>query len=394
MAARGAEIQHQATSDWDPYDPAFRADPFPTYARFRRECPVGWCRRYGGFWVVSRYRDVFELARDSEAFCSARGVVIPPFPFEGRALPMEADPPEHDGLRKILMSDFSANTTAAREAMIRDGARELIDGFAQARGADLSEQYAKLLPTAVICRLLAIDELGGEFQQWAERIVYDRTGDPGRVRAAAHAIFGFFQRLIPERRRHPGDDFISVLLRAEVEGEQLSDKTVLDFCWFLLIAGLDNTAFTIRNLLLQIDRLPGLRAALLEAPERIPTAVEETLRMFSPVWGLARTATRGVAVGGQRIAEGERVLLLFASADRDEEEFPEPDRFLLGRTPNRHLAFGIGRHRCLGAHLARLEVRVAVEEILQRLPDYQVTGEVGWNELGPLPVRFSASGAS
>ena len=376
-----------AIESWDPYDETFRADPFPTYARFRSECPVGRSEEYGGFWAISRYSDIFDVIRDVDTFSSGQGVTIPPLPFKGRALPMESDPPEHDALRMILARDFAPNAVKAREPMLRQTARELIDTFAHKGEADFSEDYAKILPTAVICQLLAVDFLGGEFQHWAEQIIYDRK-NPELGEQAARSIFAYFKELIPKRRQNLGDDFISRLLTAEVNGKPLDDETVLDFCWFLLIAGLDNTAFTIRNLLLQIDRKDWLRQALLEDPSQIPAAVEETLRLYSPVWGLARTATRDSNLRGEKISEGDKMLLLFASADRDGEEFPDPDEFVLGRTPNRHMAFGMGRHRCLGSHLARLEVRVGVEEILQRLPDYEVTEAVSWNEMGPLPVRF------
>lgn len=380
-----------AIERWDPYDASFRADPFPTYAKFRRECPVGRSEEHGGFWAVSRYADIFDMTRDAETFSSADGVTIPPFPFKGRALPMESDPPEHDAFRKILTKEFTPNAVRAREPMMRKMATELIDEFLPAGRADFSEDYAKLLPTAVICQLLDIDYLGSEFQNWAEQIIYDRK-NPELGKQAAESIFDFFKDLIPRRRENLGDDFISALLRAEVGGKPLDDATVLDFCWFLLIAGLDNTAFTIRNLLLQIDNNDWLRKTLLAEPGKIPAAVEETLRLYSPVWGLGRTATKDRAFKGQKIAKGDKLLLLFASADRDEAEFPDPDKFVLGRAPNRHMAFGMGRHRCLGSHLARLEIRVAVEEILQRIPDYQVTEAVGWNEMGPLPVSFAAGG--
>ncbi len=199
----------------------------------------------------------------------------------------------------------------------------------------------------------------------------------------------FFDEIIPRRRAHPGSDFISTLLAAKVDGKPLGDREIMDFCWFLLIAGLDNTAFTIRNLLLQISASDSLRERLIREPARIAEAVEEVLRLYSPVWGIARTATRDTEIDGQPIAAGERVMMLLASADRDEAKFPEPDRFVLGRKPNVHVAFGVGKHRCLGTHLARLEIRVAVEEVLRHLPDYLVVGEVGWNGMGPLPVSYT-----
>jgi len=146
--------------------------------------------------------------------------------------------------------------------------------------------------------------------------------------------------------------------------------------------------------LLQISNSEELRKELIADPDKISDAIEEVLRLYSPVWGIARTATKDTELKGQQIAAGDKVMMLFASADRDEEEFPEPDKFVLGRTPNRHMAFGMGAHRCLGSHLARLEIKVAVEEFLQLFPDYQVIGDVDWNNMGPLPIALSATAES
>ncbi|MDP6810426.1 MAG: cytochrome P450 [Pseudomonadales bacterium] len=375
---------------WDPYDKTFREDPFPTYARFRETTPVGHCPAYGGFWALTSYEDVFEAARDWRTYSSADGVTIPPFPFEAKALPMESDPPEHQAMRMILMPHFAQHVVREREGLVRDRARELLDGLAGREQVDLSEAFAKPLPTAVICELLDIEDLTGEFQDWAETIIYERD-DPEAGKQAVENILSYFRELIPKRRATPGDDFISVLVKAEIEGNPLEDATVLDFCWFLLIAGLDNTAFTIRNLLLQMAQMDWLREALIEDPSRIPDAVEETLRLYSPVWGIARTCTRDTTLAGRNLADGDRIMLLFASADRDPDQFPDPNEFKLGRAPNNHVAFGTGRHRCLGSHLARLEIRVAVEEFLARYPNYALTEPVGWNEMGPLPVTLNPS---
>ncbi len=380
------------THDWQPYDSDFRKDPFPTYKRFREQCPVGWVKAHEGFWAVSRYDDIFAIARDPVTFCSGEGIAIPPMEYDGRALPMESDPPEHTDLRQILAAELTPKAVLEREPMVRESARKLVADISELGETDICERYAKLLPTTVICQLLDIE--GDEaklqdLQEWTEEIVYERS-DMASARQASNNIVAFFNELIPRRRENLGNDFISKLLTAEVNGKPLSKQDIMDFCWFLLIAGLDNTAFTIRNVLLQIGNSDELRQQLIEDPARIPDAIEEVLRLYSPVWGIARTATRDTEVNGQPVEAGQRVMMLFASADRDGEQFPDPDRFVLGRTPNRHMAFGMGRHRCLGSHLARLEIRVAVEELLKHLPDYRVTGEVEWNTMGPLPIEFTA----
>lgn len=379
------------TQNWQPYDSEFRDNPFPTYEKFRSECPVGWVNAHDGFWAISRYQDIFQVARDPETFCSGQGIAIPPMEYDGRALPMESDAPVHAEYRQILAAELMPNAVSEREPMLRKSARKLLADISELGETDISERYAKLLPTTVICQLLDIegDEANlQELQEWTEEIVYERK-DAHSARQASDNIVEFFKELIPQRRQNLGDDLISKLLTAEVNGKPLSDQEIMDFCWFLLIAGLDNTAFTIRNVLLQISNSDDLRQTLIEDPSRIPDAIEEVLRLYSPVWGIARTATKDTEVAGQSISAGDRVMMLFASADRDGDEFPDPDTFELGRSPNRHMAFGMGKHRCLGSHLARLEIRVAVEEMLKHLPDYTVSGDVNWNTMGPLPVSFT-----
>ena len=379
------------THNWQPYDGEFRKDPFPTYKDFRERCPVGWVNAHEGFWAVSRYEDIFAIARDPETFCSGEGIAIPPMEYDGRALPMEADAPEHTELRQILAAELMPKAVGEREPMLRKSARKLLADISELGETDICERFAKLLPTTVICQLLDIQEDEAKLQalqEWTEEIVYERS-DMDSARQASDNIVAYFKELIPRRRENLGDDFISKLLVAEVHGEPLSDQDIMDFCWFLLIAGLDNTAFTIRNVLLQISNSDELRQQLMDDPSRIPDAIEEVLRLYSPVWGIARTATKDTEVNGQAIEAGQRVMMLFASADRDGDEFPNPDEFVLGRTPNRHMAFGMGKHRCLGSHLARLEIKVAVEEVLKHLPDYKVEGDVEWNTMGPLPVSYT-----
>jgi len=379
-----------ALSEWVPYDPEFRADPFPTYKTFRDECPVGRVTEHGGFWAVSRYEDVFKVARDHETFISGEGISIPPMPFEGRALPMEADPPEHDALRKLLVPFLAPRAVAELEPMIRKTAKDLISSFIEKGEADLSEEFAKPLPTVVICRFLGIDPDEGDFQAWAETIVYDRNDDQAGIDAHGK-IVEFFRELLPARRAHPGDDIVSKLAQAEIDGEPLSDDVILDYCWFMVIAGLDNTAFTIRNIMLQIGQNAELRQTVLSNLDRIDDVTEEVLRLYSPVWGIARTVAKDTELAGQKMSKGDKVMMLYASADRDEREFPNPDTFELGRSPNRHMAFGMGRHRCLGSHLARLEIRVGVEELLKAIPNFQLADQVGWNEMGVLPVKLNTT---
>ena len=194
--------------------------------------------------------------------------------------------------------------------------------------------------------------------------------------------------MLPARRANPGDDLVSLVLQARIDGQPFDDDTVIDFCFFLLIAGLDNTNFTIRALLQQIAMDHDLRKRLVDDPSLIDAAVEEALRYFSPVIALGRTARTDASLGGCPVHQGDKVLMMFGCANRDPAEFENPDAFDIDRFPNRHVAFGVGPHRCLGSNLARTEIAVAIEEVLKVLPDFELAGEVDirWDDLGPLLV--------
>ena len=382
-------------TDFDHNSRDFRADPIPVYKRLRA-AGVGRSTHYGGMWVASKYEDVQTVSYDVENFSPAHGTMIPPM-GDRPLLPMESDPPLHTQYRKILIKRFSPQAIKEWVPIIRDTARGLLDELLVSPPCDLSLGYAKLLPTAVICRMLGI-EFKPEFQKWVEDTVYRRISHPQAAKAATEKIYAMFTELLPERRRKLGDDLISLVLTAEIEGERLSEEVVLDFCNFLLVAGLDNTNLTIRALLhrLAIDRT--LQRRLVGDRSLIDAAVEEALRFFSPVTALGRHAVNDASLGGCPVRKGEKVLMLFACANRDPKEFDDPDTFNIDRFPNRHVAFGVGLHRCLGSNLARAEVAVAIEEVLNVLPEFSLAAgaETRWDDLGPLLVvpGSKAEGAS
>jgi cytochrome P450 len=378
---------------FDPLDWEMRRNAPATYAAMRERCPVARSTSWGGFWTVARYEDVFAAARDPATFSSASGVLIPPLASDAQLLPMESDPPFHSDLRRALIGFFSPRQIEPLEPLVRRLADDLLDPVLTEGIHDLSRDYAWRIPTAMTCHLLGLTELD-QFHEWAEQIVYGRGEDSASSAAASRAAWSYIDGVVEARESRPGTDLISTVLGVRVRGRRLSRKEAVDTVFFLFLAGLDNTAFAIRASLLSLAEDRSLRERLREEPALLSSLVEEWLRLSSPVPGLCRLTTRDVEIGGVVVPAGERVFLLWGSANRDPQEFADADALIADRLPNRHMAFGVGIHRCLGAPLARLEIRVAVEQVLTRARDLDFDFELTASEqvepigLGPLPIRF------
>jgi cytochrome P450 len=383
----------ELAASFDHNDHVMRRRCGEVYASLRAGCPVFWTEAWGGYWVASRYEDVYEAARDPERFASAPGVMIPPVGHGRPLLPMESDPPDHLAYRELLLPRFAPAAVARLESDVREFAASLVDGVADAGRADLYETLAKPLPLLMITRLLGI-ERDDQFWEWVELLMYGRVEgvDAATVIATAGALYDFLADQLDERRAAPGDDLLSLLLEGNVNGRPYTQDEILDLAFFLVIAGIENTAFSIRATLRHLAVRPGDRAALAAEPALINNVVEQSLRLYAPVTGLSRTVTGETSLGGRQLRAGDRLLLLFGSANRDETVFEDADEFHLDRRDGRHVAFGIGPHRCVGSHLARLEVRIAVEELLKRVPDFELAGpDLGWGTAGPLDVVWEAA---
>jgi cytochrome P450 len=368
------------TLDFNPYDPELHQDPYPVYRRLRDGFPV-YHNPDLRFWTLSRYHDVLEALRTPDVFISGRGVMVGGSGDDGQPagipLLITTDRPRHTQLRSLVSRAFTPRRIAGLEPRVRAIARSLLDDVAGRREFDLVEEFSGPLPTIVIAELLGVP---AEDQKWfKEKSNAVAEFDPTRPGATEQDMgpaieLGTYLAEVLERRRHePRDDLVSALLAAEIDGERLSEPELIGFAFLLLVGGNETTTNLISNAAIQLDRHRDQRRLLLEDPGRIPTAVEEFLRYDSPVQGLGRTTTAPVTLHGVTIPEGARVLLLFGSANHDERKIADPECFDVLRDPNPHLAFGFGAHFCLGANLARLEARVAFEELLARLPDYRMT---------------------
>jgi cytochrome P450 len=370
--------------DYDPVSHLLHEDPYPVYEELRERYPVYQNPR-SGLWAISRYDDVYEALREPELF-SSRRIGIAPGAVEGpeRRMPMMIlmDPPAHDELRNLVNRSFTPRRIASLEPRVRQIARELIDAFAERGSCDLWAEFAAPLPTTVIAELLGIPPSDREmFKEQSTAVVaaagptsgsmqLESAGQANRI--LAEYLAGQFE----EKRRRPGDDLLSDLLQAEVEGRKLTLPELLGFAILLLIAGNETTTNLISNATLLLDRHPDQLRRLVADPGLLPRAVEEFLRCDSPVQGLERDLVEDLDVQGRTIPRGSKLFLLVAAANRDPRRFAEPQRFDVGRWPNRHLAFGFGTHFCLGSSLARLEARVSWEELLRRIPEFHVSGPV------------------
>jgi len=362
---------------YDPEDELTQRDPYPSYRRLRDEHPVYRQERLR-FWALSRFEDVFAALRDHDIFCSSQGLTWDPRSAEQAGiLPMmvTTDPPDHTKLRKLINRGFTPKRVADLEPEVRALVVDAIERLQRAGQGDLITDLGAPLPTAIIGRFLGVPHADRmQFHEWATAVVSATSGAEFHADAmqAALGLYGYFRDLTQRRRREPSDDLIGTLIASEVDGASLTDEDVLGFCFNIITGGVETTTSLVANAMVLMQAEPEVRRRLAAEPACIPAAIEELLRLESPVQGLCRTTTQPVTRHGITIPAGEKVLLLFAAANRDEREFPDPDRLDIDRTTERHLAFGYGAHYCIGAALARLMGRVALEELTTRLGAYRI----------------------
>ena len=377
--------QRDWAQDYDLFDPEYAADPYPIWDELRTACPVAHTDRYGGSWLTTTYDDVTRVAHDPATFSSRDvSVIPPPDDTEAQLLPVglppiQADPPVHTWTRRLLLPWFSNDRVAAYEGYTRELCRTLLDGFAESGRADAAADYAKQVPVRVIGKMLGIpEEMSDTFIEWVRSVLEFANDAPRRTQAQIDSTTYFLEEM-EARRTGDGTDLISELLRAEVDGGPVPDEFVLGAVALILIAGLDTTWSALGSMLWHLAEHPDDTQRLVEQPELLPIAIEEMLRAYSPVT-MARIAADDVELHGCPVKEGDRVLLSFAAANRDPDAFPDADQVIIDRAINRHVAFGAGIHRCAGSNLARMELRVALEEWLARIPTFRLEegGDVTW----------------
>jgi cytochrome P450 len=386
--------------------------PHEAFKRLRGECPVHWTSHMTefpqerGFWSVTRADDIHTVSRDFKTYSSERGGVTAAtvgFPIElSRAMFIGMDPPKHDRLKMLFQAGFTPKRIAAHEPAIREIVTTVLDRLEGRESCELVMEVAQPIVSRVIGSFMGIPP--EDDAMWAQLMnAALGAGDPDLNPGGPEAIMGEYipkifencRKMIAERREHPTDDLTSVLVHAEIEGERLEEHEIVMGFFLLVAAGNDSTKATYCSAMRALMEHPDQRQLLLDDPSLIPSAVEESLRMFPAFAHFRRTATCDTELNGQKIREGEKVVMWYVSSNRDETRYEDPDRFDVTRNPE-HQAFGAGgRHFCLGTALARLELNVMLEETLKRYPRMELDGKPVYaesafiNQLKTLPVRLS-----
>jgi hypothetical protein len=370
--------------DFDHTSPRWTENPFPIWDELRAECPVVHTKRFLGCYLPTTYEAVKEISYDTEHFSSRRVIVrnVRPEP-PASSPPITSDPPAHKPAKQILLPPFTPDAMKKLEPRVRAICNELIDGFINEKSCDAAARYTRHIPTRAIAHMLGIPEKDGDlFIKWIHEILELGINDDDALMRAVREMTTYFAEQIEARKKHPTDDLISTLMNArDKDGQPLTDEHVQGSLRLLLIAGIDTTWSAIGSSLWHLAKTPADRERLIAEPQLLPTAIEEFLRAYSPVT-MAREVIGETTVSGCPIKPGNMVLLSFPAANRDPKVFPDADKVIIDRKENRHAAFGLGIHRCVGSNLARMEMQVAIEGWLKRIPDFQLdpAGAVKWSE--------------
>lgn len=398
----GVELEHGCpVTDFWHHDTSIAADPFPTFAGLRRLAGLVHSRANDGFWIATDYRTCHAVAHDPEGFPSGTGVSYPHFANLRPMIPIECDPPEHAKYRGLLNAGLSAARVQRMSDSIRSDAHGLIDGFAGTGSCDLMREFAMPFTASVLGRVLGVKaEEVDQFQQCVIDFIHMPADDPQAGALAAAAMYEFWEDFF-EQRAASGerrDDIVDTLVHTPVGDRLLTLDEQCDIAILLLAAGIETTASALGNGIVLLHDFPDARQRIIENRSLIPAAIEEILRIAPPVMGMARKAAHERDVNGCPVPKDSWMLMLFASANRDSEEFPAADSFDVERQPNRHLSFGTGIHRCAGSHLARVELEIAFNVLLDRIPDFRVEDRDGlvWafgqtRHLLRLPLVFTAN---
>ncbi len=393
-------------TEYDPYAYEMHEDPYPTYAALRADAPLYRNERLG-FWALSRHADVLAGFRDVAKFSNRNGVSLDPASSHPRAHAMMSflamDPPRHTRMRALVSRGFTPRRIAELEPRIREIANGHIDRFIAAGRCDFIKDFAGKFPMDVISEMLGVPESDrDQLRAWADTVVHREEGmtdvPPAGMEAAMHML-GYFGQLVADHRAHARDDLTAALLAAEIDGDRLDDVEILGFLFLMIIAGNETTTKLLGNAVYWLWRNPDQRRLIARDATLIPRWVEETLRYDGSTQALARTVVGDLELHGQTMRDGDRVVLLVGSGNRDERAFTEPDRYDILRDTNAMLSFGQGTHFCLGAALARLEARLALEEVQRRFPDYVIdeggvarVHSVNVRGFAALPITFTPTG--
>jgi cytochrome P450 len=362
---------------FDHLAPDFAQQLHPTLKRARELCPVAHSDQYDGFWVATRYEDVLRVAQDWETFSSELGITVPYFPAPMKILPVGVDPPLQREFKRLINAYFTPRAVEPWEQATRDLVTQLIDDFIEDGHCDFMDAFARPLPGLAFFDLALhapADDLE-EVNHWATLASLPHKEES---RDSHGKLAGWISQFLQNRQEEgPRGDVVDAVMNAEIEGRPITFEEMVGTVQLLILGGLETTAGVLGMAMLRFCAQPEIPALLRSRPELIPSAVEELLRLDGSFICIGRTARHDADVAGHRIREGERILLYWASANRDDMEFETPDDFDPERARNRHIAFGAGPHRCAGSNLARMNLRIALEEIVSRLDGIQLSDGTG-----------------
>jgi cytochrome P450 len=407
------DVDADVVVDFDHHSDEFNLNEVAINAQLRRKCPVAWNENYGGFWFLTSYDAVSQAARDGDGFAHKyepdaadgvdyQGEMGVPRPEGQPALGIgEVDGPYHQALRHALAPFFSPGAVQRMRPFMEQSAHWFLDQRIGDGQMDLVLDYASPVPAILTMKLMGLP-----YENWhlyanlfhSVMAVPQDSPEYAKAIAEVPAMMQGVLEFAATRRAEARDDLTSFLIQFEFDGKRLDDAQLLNILWNLIAGGVDTTTSQTALTLLHLGTHPELRQQLMERPELSRTATDEFLRFFSVNQQLSRTVTRDVVLGGQRLRRNDRVIVSWLAANHDEQEFERPDEIVLDRAPNRHVAFGLGPHRCIGSHLARLMSEVLVRVVLDRIPDYRVDiggvheylGNPSMTGLGTLPVTFTA----
>ena len=394
------------TQDFDPLAPEDFDSPHAEYARLRQECPAAHSDAWGGFWALSRHADVARAAADSDTFITSKQNVVPKVAFTGRRPPLHLDPPEHTPYRRALSPLLSPQRVARLEPVIREICRTLLGPMAARGGGDICEEFSSRMPIQVFnswmnlpaAQASALAEVGRRYN------IAVQSNDEAGTRESSLMLYEMARAVLADRKARPmptDQDATSALLAARVNGEPLPEEMIVGTIRQVLVVGIIAPTVVIGSIAVHLSRDQALQSHLRGHPELAEAAIDEFLRLYTPYRGFARTAVVPVTLHGRTIPAGEPIALMYAAANRDGDVFPDPETFRLDRENMKEsIAFGRGPHMCVGAALARLELRVALEELLAHTPDgFRLDGPIvptRFPEIGALrvPLRFGQPGGA
>lgn len=387
--------------DFDHAKSLNRDELFGWGERLRAEPSLGYSDAHGGFWIASRYDDVVAVLRDAETFICSRRITLPPQASPVPVIPLESDKPDHTFYRSVFAPLVTPAAVQKFESAIRQIVADALEAIAARGEGDAVSDFAALIPARAMAMLFGFsDDDAYHFDSgFTELITAAGSGDIDRQMKAVNDFKSFLQDKVDERRAAPGEtDLVSLILKHEVDGRKYTEDEILGLMWSAAGGAIDTTKHAIGHAVREIGVRPHVRQALIADPSKIPAIVDESLRLNALAFMDARYVAKDATVRGDHLKEGERILLVYGWANRDESIFPDPNDLVLDRKSNRHLTFGQGIHQCLGNHLARLELKVAIEELLRRLPTYELadpgasatlSGGMMWAHKS-LPIRAKA----